>query len=106
VHALGVDHDQARVGPPALLLPRVPPQQVVDGLVSAIVTPLREVVVGGAARRQVVGQVVPLAARPGLVQDRVHDLPQLIAALVAADRGVRGLPRGDDRLDQRPPLVA
>ena len=31
----------------------------------------------------VVRQVVPLAAGPGLVQDRVHDLPQLVAQLGA-----------------------
>ena len=104
--ALRVQHDQGRVGLPALLLPRVPAQQVMDGLVGAVVAPLRELVVGGAARRQVMRQVLPLAARPRLVQDRVDDLPHLVAALVAARRPVPRLPRREHRLDQRPPLIA
>lgn len=50
-------------------------------------------------------QVAPLAAGPGLVQDRVHDLPHLVAAPVPADRGMPRLPRRYHRLDQRPPVV-
>src|SRR5437763_17086586 len=50
-------------------------QGVGDPLPGAVVTPLPEVVVDGALRRQVVGQHVPLAARAGLVEDGVEDLP-------------------------------
>jgi hypothetical protein len=54
----------------------------------------------------VMRQVLPLAARPRLVQDRVDDLPHLVAALMAARRTVPRLPCRDHRLDQRPPLIA
>jgi hypothetical protein len=64
-----------------------PAQQVVDRLVGTVVAPPGEAVVRRAAGRQVVRRVIPLAAGPALVDDRVDDLPYRIAALVAADRG-------------------
>src|SRR5260370_34573565 len=88
-----------------MLLPGLPAEQVVDRLVSAVVAPPGEVVVHRAAGRQVMRQVIPLATGPALVEDRVDDLPHRIAALVAADRGVRSLPPRDHRLDQGPPLT-
>jgi hypothetical protein len=39
VHAPGIQHDQARVGLAALFLPRVPAQQVMDGLIGALIAP-------------------------------------------------------------------
>ena len=80
----------------------MPAQQIVNRLVSAVVTPLGEVVVRGALGRQIMRQIVPLHTGPALVTDGVDDLPHRIAALMAADRRVRGLPRRDHRLDQRP----
>ena len=74
-------------------------------LAGAIVAPPGEVAGHRTAGRQVVRQVIPLAAGPALVEDRVDDLPHRIAALMAADRGVRGLPRRDHWLGQGPPLV-
>jgi hypothetical protein len=76
-----------------------------DRLIGAIIAPPGEVVIHRAAGRQIVRQVIPLAAGPALVQDRVDDLPHRIPALMAADRGMRGLPRRDHRLDQHPPLI-
>jgi hypothetical protein len=58
-----------------------------DRLIGAIIAPPGEVVIHRAAGRQVVRQVIPLAAGPALVQDRVDDLPHRIPALMAADRG-------------------
>lgn len=76
-----------------------------DLLVGAVVPPGGEVVVRRALRRQVVRQQGPLTAGPGLVKDRVHDLPHRIAALVAAHGTVPVLPGREHRLDQRPLLV-
>jgi hypothetical protein len=80
----------------------MPAQQVVDRLVGAVVAPLGEVVVRRALGRQIVGEVVPLDAGSSLVADGVDDLTQLVVALVAADGRVRGLPRREHGLDQRP----
>lgn len=76
-----------------------------DLLVGAVVPPGGEVVVRRALRRQVVRQESPLTVGPGLVEDRVHDLPHRVAALVAADGTVPVLPGREHRLDQRPLLV-
>jgi hypothetical protein len=76
-----------------------------NGLIGAVVAPLVEVVLHRTGGRQVVGQQVPLAAAAVLVQDRVHDLPHRVLALVATDRGMPGLPRCDHGLDQGPLLV-
>lgn len=105
VDGLRVDHDQARVLRPPGLLPNLPAQQAVDLRVRAVVAPGREVVADGRLRRQVVREIIPLAAGPTLVQNRVDDLPHLVAALMPGQRRVVGLPRQDHRLDQRPPLI-
>jgi hypothetical protein len=76
-----------------------------DDLVGPVVPPGGEVVVSRALLRQVVREIGSLAAGPSLIEDRVHDLPHVVGALMAADRAVRVLPRGDHRLDQRPLLV-
>src|SRR5690242_7716137 len=80
-------------------------QEFMDDLVGSVVPPGGEVVVRRVLLRQVVLEVGPLAAGPPLVEDRVHDLPHAVGALMTADRAVPVLPRGDHRLDQRPLLV-
>ncbi len=54
--------------------------------------------------RQVMGQIAPLAARPVLVEDRVHDLPQITEPGVTGRRPRHPvlLPGRGHRLDQRP----
>jgi hypothetical protein len=83
----------------------VPASRHLFRLVSAVVTPQREVVVRRRLRRQIVRQVRPLTSGPVLVEDRVHDLPQLVAALMPGYRRVLRLPRGQERADHRPVLV-
>jgi hypothetical protein len=78
----------------------------VNGLADAVVTPGVEVVLHRAGWRKVVREQLPLAPAPALVEQCVDDLPHLVPALMAADRGMRGLPRDDHRLDQRLLLVA
>lgn len=80
-------------------------QELMDDPVGPVIPPGGEVVVRRALRRQTVRETGPLAASPPLVGDRVHDLPHLMGALVAADRAVPVPPGGDHRLDQRPLLV-
>lgn len=92
VHGLGVHHDRGRILAPPAALAHLPAQQVVDHLIGAVVAPLAEVVVHGGVRREVVREAAPLAAHPGLIQDRVDDLPHLVPALVPADRAVLSLP--------------
>ena len=63
---------------------------VEDGLVMATLKGSPEVVEHCRPGRQVVGQVAPLAARPVLVEDRVHDLPQIAGpGSPVADRATR-----------------
>ncbi len=59
----------------------------------------------GFPRRQVVRQQVPLAAGSALMEERADDLSYFVAALVVAERGRCGRPRGDHRLDQCQLLV-
>lgn len=74
-------------------------QELVDGLIGSVVAPGGEVVVRRALLRQVVREIGPLASGSPLVEDRVHDVPHVIGALMAADRAVPVLPCGDHRLD-------
>ncbi|KEZ34790.1 hypothetical protein CEDDRAFT_03838 [Frankia sp. CeD] len=104
-HGLGVQHHRGRVRAATVVFPDLPAQQVMDRLGGSVVTPPAEVVAHRGGGGQVVGEVTPLAAGPGLVQDRVHDLPQRVAALMPARRGVPGFPRGQDRPDQFPRLI-
>lgn len=105
LHALRVEHHQARVRLPARHLPHLPARQVMDGVVGAVVAPGAEVVLHRVGRREVVREQVPLAAGPVLVEQHVDDLPHPVPAPMAAGRGTRGLPRDDHRLDQRPLLI-
>lgn len=70
-------------------------------LVGTVVPPGGEVVIRRALRRQVVRQESPLTAGPGLVENRVHDLPHRVTALMAAGGTVPVLPGREHRLGQR-----
>jgi hypothetical protein len=71
---LAVDAPGPRRRPPTGRLSHPLTQGVEDALPGAVVPPLLEVVVDGALGRQVVREHVPLAARAGLIEDRVEDL--------------------------------
>lgn len=75
-------------------------QRPVDRVERPIVSPGGEVLVDGALGGQVVRQHVPLAARSGQVEDRVHDFPQ-IDRTWPTSLG-RRLRLGQQLLDQRP----
>jgi hypothetical protein len=77
----------------------------VDRLVGAVVAPQREVVVRRRLRRQIVRQIRPLTPGPVLVEDRIHDLPQLVTALMPRHRRVLRLPRRQERPDDLPLLI-
>ena len=75
-------------------------ERVMQPVQRAVVCPAPEVAVDRAARRQVLRQRSPLAARPETVHDPVDDRADVDRALVAAAFG-----RWNERLDQRPRLV-
>src|ERR1700741_4935635 len=53
-------------------------QEVMQGLGGAVGFPLGVVVIDRLVRREVVRQVLPCDPGPAHIQDRVHDLPQII----------------------------
>jgi hypothetical protein len=102
-HRLRVDQPCGRLGVAAVGLADLHPQRVVDALDGPVVVPPGEIPVHSRPGRQVLGQVPPLAAGPGQVQDRIHDPPTrvLLPATALAAR-----PRlGQQGLDQRPLLI-
>lgn len=52
-------------------------QELLNPLVKAVLAPQAEVVEHRRPGRRSMRQVAPLAARPVLAEDRVHDLPQI-----------------------------
>src|SRR3954451_11121661 len=95
--ALAVDDRSARAGVPPRQLPACHIERVVNAPERAVVVPSVEVVVQGAARRQVLGDRGPLAARAQDVHEAVGHLAQVDRPLVPAALGGR-----DQRGDQRP----
>src|SRR4051794_2232383 len=98
--ALAIDDRSARAGVPPRQLPACHIERVVHAPERAVVVPSVEVVVQGAARRQVLGDRGPLAARAQDVHEAVGHLAQVDRPLVAAALGGR-----DQRGNQRPFLV-
>src|SRR3954452_1108704 len=98
--ALAIDDRSARAGVPPRQLPACHIEHVVNAPERAVVVPSVEVVVQGAARRQVLGDRGPLAARAQDVHETVGHLAQVDRPLVAAALGGR-----DQRGDQRPVRV-
>lgn len=102
LHALGVDDRSGRVGRAAVRTPSLLAQEIVERLGRAVGFPLGVVVVHGLAGRKVVRQVLPRDPRPADIQDRIHDLAELV--LAGGDPGATPgcAPRGQRWLDQRP----
>src|SRR3982751_4212256 len=95
--ALAIDDRSARAGVPPRQLPACHIERVVNAAERAVVVPSVEVVVQGAARRQVLGDRGPLAARAQDIHETVGHLAQVDRPLVPAALGGR-----DQRGDQRP----
>src|SRR3954470_6463048 len=87
--ALAINDRSARAGVPPRQLPACHIERVVNALERAVVVPSVEVVVQGAARRQVLGDRGPLAARAQDVHEAVGHLAQVDRPLVAAALGGR-----------------
>src|SRR3954454_2373458 len=98
--ALAINDRSARAGVSPRQLPACHIERVVNAPERAVVVPSVEVVVQGAARRQVLGDRGPLAARAQDVHEAVGYLAQVDRPLVAAALGSR-----DQWGDQRPFLV-
>src|SRR3954469_5111326 len=98
--ALAINDRSARAGVPPRQLPACHIERVVNAPERAVVVPSVEVVVQGAARRQVLGDRGPLAACAQDVHEAVGYLAQVDRPLVAAALGGR-----DQWGDQRPFLV-
>src|SRR4051812_14067230 len=98
--ALAINDRSARAGVPPRQLPACHIERVVNAPERAVVVPSVEVVGQGAARRQVLGDRGPLAARAQDVHEAVGHLAQVDRPLVAAALGGR-----DQWCNQRPFLV-
>lgn len=94
--ALAVEDRDLRLGLP-LGPADLPPQPGVAPLPGAAEPPGAVVVVDRRPGREVVWQVLPAAAGPGLVEDRVGDLPHVGCAEPPARTGLR-----QQRLEHRP----
>ena len=100
LHALAVDHAGGRAGLPPRCLPALHIQRVMNPFDRAVIIPSRQIVVHCALRRQVLGQIAPLAARAQHIHHAVHHLPHHHPASPPAMFG-----RWDQRFNQRPLLV-
>jgi hypothetical protein len=107
LHHPGADDCRGRLRCAPGLLADPAAEQVVDRLGGAVGLPPGVVVIHGLARREVVRQVPPGDPGPVHVQDRVHDLAQVMdrRGKAQAGLGAGGPPGGQDRLDQRPPGI-
>ena len=94
--------------PLRLMLSHQLPQQAVDLGEDSVFLPAGEVAVGRLPGREVVREVDQLAAGGVHVQDRVHDLAQVVPwrpAEVQGPAAALEAPGGGHRLDQLPPGV-
>lgn len=98
--ALAVDDGGRRTCLTALLLAHRHIKSVMDPLQRSIPVPQHQIPVHRALGRQVLGQRLPLAARPHYVEDAVENLADVHRALATAALG-----RRNQWLDQRPLLV-
>ena len=99
-HTLAVDDGGGGTGFASRLLATLLVKRVVDAIQRAIVPPQTEVPIHGAARRQVLGDVAPLASRAQHVHDAVDDIPRVHFTLAAP-----ALRRRNERPDMRPFFV-
>src|ERR1700739_4332222 len=100
-HALAVDDGGGRTCFPSALLAALDVEGVMHAIQSAIPTPQVEIVEQRTARRQVLRNRSPLAARAQNVHDPVHDLTDVNAAFVSPALG-----RWNQWLDIRPLVVS
>src|SRR5271166_3802441 len=99
--ALTVDHTGGRAGSSARRLPTLHIQCVMDALERSVVVPARQVIVHRALRRQVLGQIAPLAARAQYIHRAVDHLAHHHRAPTPAMLG-----RWDQWPNERPLLVS
>src|SRR5450830_859493 len=99
-HTLAVDDGGGGTDFASRLLATLLVKRVVDAIQGAVVPPQTEVPIHGAARRQVLGDVAPLASRAQHVHDAVDDIPRLNFTLAAP-----ALRRRNERPDMRPFFV-
>src|ERR1017187_114055 len=88
----------------ASVLAHLPPQLIMDRLRQAAGLPLGVIVIDRLEGREIVRQVLPGDPGPVHVQDRVHDLAQVMHGLPQAQPGFGPgrTPGSQDRLDQHP----
>ncbi len=101
---LGVNHTGRWLGVPAFLLPQELPEQAAHLGEHALVCPCGEVAVDRVPVWEVVREVAPLESGVVHVQDRVHDVAQVVLGW-PADQGPAAAveaPGGKDRIDQLP----
>src|ERR1035438_5704059 len=99
-HTLAVDDGGGGTGFASRLLATLLVKRVVDAIQRAVVPPQTEVPIHGAARRQVLGDVAPLASRAQHIHDAVDDIPRVHFTLAAP-----ALRRRNERPDMRPFFV-
>ncbi|AYV32907.1 hypothetical protein EES41_39740 (plasmid) [Streptomyces sp. ADI95-16] len=103
--ALGVDHAGRRFGVAPLLLPQELPEHAVELGEHALIGPFGEVPVDGVPVREVMWKVAPLDPGPVDIQDRVHDVAQVVLGRPAEMQGsapALEAPGREERLDQLP----
>src|SRR5271166_6454178 len=96
-HALAVDDGGGRAGLAFGLLATLFVERVMDAIQRAINAPIAKVTIDGAARRQILGKVTPLASRAQHVHDGVERLSHVGFASAASPPR-----RRNERFDMRP----
>ena len=99
-HALAVDDGGGWAGLAFGLLTTLFVEHVMDAIQHAINAPIAEVSIDGAARRQILGKVTPLASRAQHVHDGVERLSHVCFAPAASPPR-----RRNERFDMRPLLI-
>ena len=102
LHGLAVDADRAGRRLAAGLHADLGPQGVHKPRPSAVVAPLREILLGRALGKQVVRQHIPLATAAVEIQDRVDDLAHAHFSGASTPLRTRGW---NQRLQDRPLLI-
>ncbi len=96
-HALAVDNCGRWTGLAAGLFTTSHIELVMDAIDRAVPFPARQIVVQGAARRQILGDSAPLATSAQNIQDAIEDFTLINVTRVAAVFG-----RWNQRRNQRP----
>ncbi len=75
-------------------------KRVMNAIQRAVPVPKVKIIKQRALRRQIFGNITPLASRAQHIHKTIHDFPQLNRALASAAFG-----RRNERLDVRPLLI-